>query len=130
LVGWLGMTTCVQLRQCAVTMTLVPYSACVSSLPTSQLFCAVVRPLIHMPGSAGLPSDSLSTARGYHGWTHAVATLTATQHVPDTHGAGVTAAPAAGRVMTPGPLAVPHAAAKESEPAAAAMKAVRVSAGR
>lgn len=43
--------------------------------------------LTQVPGRAGLPSAALSTVLGYHDFTHAVATLTSTQHVPDEHGA-------------------------------------------
>src|SRR6516162_504898 len=79
-----------------MTVTWVPYRAWVSTRPPRSSFCATVMPATHLRGSAGLASAGWSTGRGEDQLTHNVATLTATQQVPLTHGAGATAAPVAG----------------------------------
>src|SRR5690349_6420140 len=131
------MATCVQFLQWPVTITFVPYVAWVSSLPTSHLFCARLISLTHAPGRAGLPSAGLSTRRGYHGFTQAVATLTSTQQVPATQAAGARAAPAGAvelavaavaGVRLPMALAVRPAAVAVPEPHAASSKAVAAAA--
>jgi hypothetical protein len=58
---------------------LAPYSACVSSLPTSQRFCVVLMARTQARGSAGSATAGASTARVSPGRTQRVATETRTQ---------------------------------------------------
>ena len=87
-----------------MTFTLVPYRTCVSSRPTSQSLPATVILEIHVRGFAGLARAGWSTERARHGRTHSVATLTATQHVPEEQRAGVEAAAGVLRLLRPVPV--------------------------
>ena len=57
---------------------MAPYSACVSSLPTSQRFCEVLM-VTQARRSAGTAPAGASTLRASPGRTHSVATETRTQ---------------------------------------------------
>ena len=58
---------------------MAPYSACVSSLPTSQRFWVTVSLATQARGSAGTAQAGASTLRASSGRTQSVATETRTQ---------------------------------------------------
>ena len=94
---------------------MAPYSACVSSLPTSQRFWATVSLATQARGSAGTAQAGASTLRASPGCTQSVATETRTQRA-----GGRAAASAAGA----GP-----ASAQRPAPASTARASTGASAG-
>jgi hypothetical protein len=86
-VGCAATATFDQAPEVLSKKTLAPYKACVSSLPTSQRFSAIVMLLTQVWGCAGLPSAGASTGRAIRGSTQSVATETAIQRTAGTRAA-------------------------------------------
>ncbi len=74
---------------------MAPYSACVSSRPTSQRFCVVVMAASHARTSAGYAHAGASTLRASPGRTQSVATGTRTQRAGGRAPAGPAASSSA-----------------------------------